>query len=183
MRHKSVFCIAGSEAQASEIVHRLKRAGFGDHDISALLPDKTGTMDFGHVHHTKAPEGAVAGGILGCVLGGMIGWLASAGILGFPGLGAWMSAGPVMGTLSGAGIGGLLCGAVGALVGVNLPEYEAKRYDGKIREGNILLSAHCGREGQAERARDIFEQAGAFDIASSIEVGVPKLPDFDRPLS
>src|SRR5262249_23487022 len=104
----------------------------------------------------------------------LVGWLAGTGIVGLPALGAWATAGPLMATLSGIGVGGLLCGAVGALIGVTLPEYEAKRYDGKIREGNILLSAHCGFEGQANRAREIFEQAGACDIASSAEVGVSR---------
>jgi hypothetical protein len=174
MRNKSIFCIAPSEAQASEIVHRLKHAGFADNDISALLPDKTGTKDFAHEHHTKAPEGAAIGGVIGGIVSGILGWLAGVGFLAIPGLGAFVAAGPVLGALSGAAVGGVLGGVVGALVGLGVPEYEAKRYTGKIREGNILISVHCGAEGQSERARNIFEQAGAYDIASSAEVGVKK---------
>ena len=172
MRNKSFFCIAPTEGQASEIVHRLKAAGFADNDISALLPDKTGTKDFAHEHHTKAPEGAAAGGLLGGLTGGLLGWLAGMGLLAGPGVGAFIAAGPIMAALSAAALGGALGGGVGALVGMGIPEYEAKRYTGKIREGNILISVHCSGEGQAGRARDIFERAGAYDIASSAEVGV-----------
>src|SRR5262249_5349350 len=115
---------------------------------------------------------AAAGSVLGGVLGGLVGWLAGAGWLGLAGLGAFAAAGPVMGMLSGAGVGGGLGGIIGALVGVGIPEYEAKRYAREIREGNILISVHCGAPAQAERARSIFQQAGAYHIASSAEVQV-----------
>jgi hypothetical protein len=172
MSNKAVFCIAGSEAQASEIVNQLKAAGFSNNDISALLPDKTGTKDFAHEHHTKAPEGATAGGTIGGVFGAVIGWCAGVGILAIPGLEAFMAAGPLMAALSGAAVGGAAGGVVGALLGFNLPEYEARRYKGKIREGNILISVHCERDDAAHRAKSIFDQAGAYDIASRGEAAV-----------
>src|SRR5436190_6076985 len=123
MNNKSVFCISPGETQASEIVSRLKGAGFSNNDISALLPDKTGSKDFAHEHHTKAPEGATTGGVLGGALGGGLGWLAGVGALAIPGLGPFIAAGPIMATLSGAAVGGALGGVLGALVGMGIPEY------------------------------------------------------------
>src|SRR5215208_6621539 len=140
MVRKAVFCIASSEAQASEIVTLLKAAGFSNDDISALLPDKTGTKDFAHEHHSKAPEGATAGGVLGGVLGGGFGWLVGVGLLTIPGLGPFIAAGPLLAALSGVAVGGTVGGLIGALAGMGVPEYEAKRFEGKVREGNILLS-------------------------------------------
>ena len=177
MGNKAVFCIAGSEAQASEIVNQLKAAGFSNNDISALLPDKTGTKDFGHEHHTKAPEGAATGGAVGGALGIGLGWLAGVGLLAIPGLGPFIAAGPIMAALSGGAVGGAVGGVVGALVGMGIPEYEAKRYAGKLREGNILLSVHCDRQEMKERATGIFDRAGAYDIASSAEASVNRPED------
>jgi hypothetical protein len=174
MANKCVFGIAASEAQASEIVSELKAAGFSNNDISALLPDKTGSQDFAHEHHTKAPEGATAGGLVGGTLGGGLGWLAGAGLLALPGLGPLIAAGPMMAALSGAAVSGAVGGFVGALTGMGIPEYEATRYEGKIREGNILLAVHCENADTVKNARDIFGRAGALDIASSAERPIRK---------
>jgi hypothetical protein len=137
---QAVFCLAKTEAQAIGIVDRLKAMGFSANDISVLFPDKTGTKDFAHEHHTKAPEGAVAGAGTGGILGGALGWLVGIGALAIPGLGPFIAAGPIMAALSGAAAGAMLGGVAGALIGLGIPEYEAKRYEGKIKEGNILIS-------------------------------------------
>src|SRR5437667_3050123 len=139
---KAVFCLSDSEAQAQSIVTQLKNAGFSDNDISVLFPDKTGTKDFAHEQHTKAPEGAVSGaGTLG-VLGGALGWLAGIGALTIPGLGPFIAAGPIMAALSGAAVGAAVGGISGALIGFGIPELEAKQFEGKLRQGNILISVH-----------------------------------------
>jgi hypothetical protein len=169
---KAVFCIATSEFQAESIVNELKVAGFSDNDISVLFPDKTGTKDFAHEQHTKAPEAAVTGaGTLG-VIGGALGWLAGIGALAIPGVGPFIAAGPIMAALSAAAVGAAVGGIAGALVGMGIPEYEAKRYEGKIKEGNILISVHAENHDQAKRAREIFEQAGAQDISTTSEAAV-----------
>jgi hypothetical protein len=169
---KAVFCIATSEAQAESIVSQLKSSGFGDSDISVLFPDKTGTKDFAHEQHTKAPEGAVTGaGTLG-VVGGALGWLAGIGSLAIPGVGPFIAAGPIMAALSGAAIGAAVGGITGALIGMGIPEFEAKRYEGKIREGNILISVHSENNQETKRAKEIFETAGAQDISTSAEAGI-----------
>ncbi|MDB6015827.1 MAG: hypothetical protein JWR19_316 [Pedosphaera sp.] len=172
MPKKSVFCIATSEAQAIEIVQQLKAANFSPQDISVLLPDKQGSRDFAHVQQTKAPEGVAAGVSAGGVLGGALGWLAGIGALAIPGVGPLIAAGPVMAALSGAAVGAAVGGITGALVGMGIPEYEAKRYEGKIKSGNILISVHSESGREADKAREIFERAGAQDIASSGEAAV-----------
>src|ERR1051325_8311938 len=173
MSKKSVFGLLNNEAQACSIIENLKAAGFSNNDISALLPDKTGTKDFAHEKGTKAPEGAITGVGAGGVMGGVLGWLVGIGSLSIPGLGLFIAAGPIMAALSGAAIGATAGGIVGALVGMGVPEYEAKRYESKVREGRILLSVHSENSDQTKRAKEIFKQAGAEDISTAGEKSVP----------
>ena len=165
---KSVFCTA-TLVQAEEIVRRLQDAGFSPNDISALLADTEGTRDFAHVHNTKAPEGAAAGAGTGLAVGGVLGWLAGIGSLAIPGVGPLIAAGPIMGALSGAAVGGVLGGITGALIGMGIPEFEAKKFEGKIRGGSVLLSVHSENSDQTRIAKEIFEQAGADDITTAGE--------------
>ena len=171
---KAVFCIAQSEAVAKDIVEKLKVMGFSGDDISVLFPDRSGTRDFAYEQHTKAPEGATAGGLVGASAGGVVGWLAGVGTLAIPGIGPFLAAGPLMAALAGVAIGGTTGGLIGALVGMGIPEFEAKRYEGKIREGNILISVHAEDAKQRARAKDVFEVAGAEDISYTSEASVPK---------
>src|SRR3954451_24779432 len=172
MANKSVFCVARDEAQASNIVDNLKNAGFSNNDISVLLPDKGGTRDFAHEKGTKSPEGAVTGAGTGGVLGGGLGWLAGIGALAIPGVGPFIAHGPIMGALSGAAIGATAGGIVGTVVGMGIPEYEAKRYEGRLREGRILIAVHSENSDQTKRAKEIFERAGAEDISTAGEASV-----------
>lgn len=173
----AVFCIAASQFQAIRIVSGLKAAAFTENDISVLLPDKSGTRDFAHEQHTKAPEGATAGATAGGVLGGTVGLLAGIGALAIPGIGPFIAAGPIMAALGGAAIGATVGGLTGALVGLGLPEIEAKAYEGKIRSGNILISAHAENTEQERRAKEIFKDAGATDIAVVAEKSPPRESD------
>jgi len=169
---KAVFCIARSETQAHSIVDQLKVAGFANNDISVLFPDKSGTKDFAHEQNTKAPEGAATGAGTGGVLGGALGWLVGIGALAIPGLGPFVAAGPIMAALSGAAAGAALGGLSGALIGMGIPEYEAKRYEGKVKDGNILISVHTEDSTEQTRAKDIFTRAGAEDISYTGEARV-----------
>src|SRR5262247_1781727 len=157
---QAVFCLAQTEAQAIAIVDRLKAAGFSANDISVLFLDKTGTNDFAHEHHTKAPEGAAAGAGTGGLLGGALGWLVGIGALAIPGLGPFIAAGPIMAALSGVAAGAALGGIAGALIGLGIPEYEAKRYEGKINEGHVLISVHTDDRTERSRAKEILDRAG-----------------------
>jgi hypothetical protein len=180
MAKKSVICIATSRPQAERIVEQLKIASFSSNDISVLFANKETTRDFAHDKSTKAPEGAATGAGSGAVIGGVLGWLAGIGALAIPGVGPFIAAGPIMAALGGAAVGGTVGGITGGLIGLGIPEYEAKRYEGKIKDGNILLSVHTEDSDEISRAKQIFEQAGAQDIASTGEANVPK-KDQPRP--
>ena len=165
----SVYCIAKTVAQAENIVDALKRENFQNNEISALLPDKHGTKDFAHEHNTKAPEGATTGGVAGLGVGAAVGWLAGIGALAIPGVGPFIAAGPITAALGGAAVGTAAGGIIGALVGMGIPEFEAKRYDAKIREGNILISVHTEDSKQRDVAKDIFKHFDADDISTGSE--------------
>lgn len=177
---KAIFCIANTEFQAQNIVEQLKVAGFANADISALFPDRQGTHDFAHEHNTKAPEGAATGAATGGVLGGALGWLAGIGALAIPGVGPFIAAGPLMAALGGVAAGAAVGGLTGALIGLGMPEYEAKRYEGKIKNGNILISVHVEDGQQLDRAKRIFEAADAHDITTSSEAGVENGTSADK---
>ena len=170
----SVFCIATSEVQARQIVDDLKLSGFSANDISVLFPDKSTTNNFAHEKNTKAPEGAATGAGAGALLGGTAGWLVGIGALAIPGLGPFIAAGPLMAALSGAAVGGALGGLTGALVGMGIPEFEAKRYEGRVKGGNILISVHSEDHDESKRAKEIFKNNGAEDISSSGEANVAR---------
>src|SRR5436190_16085723 len=169
VKNIAVFGIYPDQLTAEDAVETLKDAGFRNTDISVLFPDNQGTKDFAHEKQTKAPEGAVAGGASGAVIGGALGWLAGIGALAIPGAGPFIAAGPIMGMLGGIGVGGAIGGIAGALIGLGIPEYEAKRYEGRIRRGGILLSVHCDDSDWAKRARNILIQTGAEDVAATGE--------------
>jgi hypothetical protein len=169
VKNIAVFGIYSDQLTAEEAVDNLKDSGFRSTDISVLFPDSQGTKDFAHEKHTKAPEAAVAGGSSGAVIGGALGWLAGIGALAIPGAGAFIAAGPIMAMLGGIGVGSAIGGVTGALIGFGIPEYEAKRYEGRIRRGGILLSVHCDDPDWAKRARNILQQSGGEDVASTGE--------------
>ena len=166
---RSALCLVDTEAEADAIVGQLRSAGFSDNDISVLFPDKGSTRDFAHKKATKMPEGATVGAGTGGVVGGTIGLLAGIGALAIPGLGPFIAAGPIMAALSGGAIGAGVGGLTGALVGLGIPEYEAKRYEGKVKEGGILISVHSENNDETNRAKNIFKEEGAHDISSTGE--------------
>jgi len=165
----AVFCIVKSEDQAYGIVLDLKMAGFSSDDVSVLLADQGSTREFAHTQQTKAPEGATAGAGTGGAVGAALGWLAGVGTLAIPGLGPFVAAGPIMAALSGAAVGATVGGVTGALIGYGVPEFEAKRYEGRVKSGGILISVHTENRDERRRARDVFERAGAEDISSAGE--------------
>jgi hypothetical protein len=145
---------------------------FSNADISVLLPDSQGSKDFVHEKHTKAPEGTTTGVAAGGTIGGALGLLAGIGALAIPGVGPLIAAGPIMGALAGLGVGGAVGGLVGALVGMGIPEYEAKRYEGRLKEGGVLLSVQCDTSEEIARAKEILKRTGAADVASVGEEAV-----------
>jgi len=180
-KNTAAFGIYTTQASVENAVDELKAAGYRNTDISVLFPGNIGTKDFAHEKHTKAPEGATTGAGTGVVVGGALGWLAGIGALALPGLGPFIAAGPIMAALAGAGVGGTVGGVVGALVGMGIPEYEAKRYEGRVKAGGILLSVHCDSSEWTKKAKEILERTGAEDVSSTGEASA----DFsksDRPM-
>jgi hypothetical protein len=173
MSKKSIIGLVRTETTASDIITELKRMGFSGDDISVLLPDRTTSRDFAHENNTKAPEGAVAGVASGGAVGGTLGLLVGIGALAIPGLGPLIAAGPLLAALSGAAVGAAVGGVAGALIGLGIPEIEAKKYEGKIRDGNVLVAVHCEDSKEIDRARDVLKLYKADDIAT---VGEAKAP-------
>ena len=173
-KNTAVFGIYPNRTSVDSAVDALKAAGFRNTDISVLFPDKTGTKDFAHEKNTKAPEGASTGAGTGAVLGGGLGWLAGIGALAIPGLGPFIAAGPIMAALAGAGLGGAVGGVTGALIGMGIPEYEAKRYEGRVKDGGILLSVHSDDSQWTKKAKEILERTGAQDVSSTGEASSEK---------
>jgi hypothetical protein len=168
-KNTAVFGIYKAVAQAERAVDTLVAAGFPSPAISVLTPDTRSTREFAHHKDTKAPEGTTVGVTTGGVIGGTLGVLAGVGALAIPGVGPFIAAGPIMAGLAGLGIGGAVGGLVGALVGMGIPEYEAKRYEGQVKDGGTLLSVHCDTSDQVSRAKDMLKSTGATDIASTGE--------------
>jgi hypothetical protein len=169
----TVYCIVKTDAQAIRISQRLRESGIADSDISVLGPDAAARRDLTVDNSTKAPEGAATGVTAGAVLGGALGWAAGVGALAIPGIGPFIAAGPILAALSGAALGGAAGGLTGALVGLGIPEYEAKQYEGRLRQGHYLLSVHVDDWDEASRVRGILSDEGAEDISTGSEADVP----------
>src|SRR5437588_9800798 len=168
-KNTAVFGLYRDRASVEGAVDALRQDGFRNTDISVLFPENQGTKEFAHEKSTKAPEGTATGATSGAVIGGGLGWLAGIGALAIPGLGPLIAAGPIVAALAGAGAGGVVGGITGALVGMGIPEYEAKRYEGRVKEGGILLSVHCDDSNWTKRAKEILERTGAEDVTSTGE--------------
>jgi hypothetical protein len=175
-KNTAAFGIYRTEAEAERAVDSLVDAGFRNEDVSVLMQDNAGTKDFAVRKETKGPEGATTGAVTGGAIGGTIGLLAGLGALAIPGLGPLIAAGPIVAALAGVGSGGVLGGLIGALVGLGIPEFEAKRYEGRIKEGGILLSVHCDNSEWTSKAKDILKHTGADDVASTGEASA----DFEK---
>jgi len=168
-KNTAVFGIYRDRTSVENAVDVLRQENFRNTDISVLFPENQGTKDFAHEKNTKAPEGAATGAGSGAVIGGTLGWLTGIGALAIPGVGPFIAAGPIVAALAGVGVGGAIGGIAGALIGLGIPEYEAKRYEGRIKEGGILLSVHCDDSNWTKRAKEILERTGAQDVSSSGE--------------
>ncbi len=168
-KNKSVFGIYSSRSSVENAVTTLKDSGFQHSDVSVLLPENLGSKEIATEKNTKAPEGATTGAGSGAVIGGTLGWLVGIGALAIPGLGPFIAAGPIMAALAGMGVGGAVGGVTGALVGMGIPEFEAKRYEGRLQKGGILVSVHCDTSEEIKRGKEILERTGAEDVSTAGE--------------
>jgi hypothetical protein len=168
-KHIATYAIFPTRAAAETAVDRLNAAGFSYQDVSVLMSDRASASNFATEKHTKAPEGSTTGGVLGGALGGTLGLLAGIGALAIPGVGPLIAAGPIMATLAGVGVGAATGGLVGALIGAGIPEFEAKRYEGRVNDGGILVSVHCETSDEVSQAKHVLKDAGGEDVSSSGE--------------
>jgi ActD protein len=159
-----VYGVYSDREDVEKTVSKLKEQSFASGDVSVVFPNPEMTREFAVEKNTKAPEGALAGGGTGFVIGGVLGWRAGVGTLAIPGIGPLIAAGPIVAALASAGAGGAIGGIAGALIGLGLPELEAKRYEAAIKHGRILLSVHCSDMRDAENARKVLEQYGAKEV-------------------
>ena len=185
VKNIAVYGLYRTRPMVERAVEQLKGVGFRNTDISVLFPESGGTKEFAIEKETKAPEGATAGAGAGAVIGGTLGWLTSIGLLAIPGIGPFVAAGPIMAALAGIGAGGMVGGIAGALIGMGIPEYEANRYEGRIKEGGILLSIHADDREWKEKGKDILKRTGAEDIGvkgeSKADYDVSDRPGTDVP--
>lgn len=172
--HNAVFGIFKDRVLLERAVSTFKANDFRNSDVSVLMPSKSETLDFAHEKHTKAPEGAATGVTAGLLTGGALGWLAGAGALAIPGIGPFVAAGPIIASIAGAGIGSAVGGVTGGLIGLGIPEYEAKRYETSLKQGGMLISVHVDDTKWASKAKDILLSCGADDVAT---VGEKKMSD------
>ena len=172
-KNTAAFGIYRTQADVENAVDLIRADGFRNTDISVLFPENQGTKDFAVEKSTKAPEGTATGVATGGVVGGALGWLAGIGALAIPGVGPLIAAGPIVAALTGIGVGGAIGGIAGALIGMGIPEYEAKRFEGRIKEGGVLLSVHCDTSQEIDRAKELLKRTGAEDISSTSEASAP----------
>jgi hypothetical protein len=175
-KNTAVFAIYSQMSSLENVLNELKLAGFRHEDISVLFPENFGSKELTTVKASKAPEGVAAGAGSGAVVGGTLGWLAGIGALAIPGIGPFIAAGPIVAALAGLGVGGAVGGIAGGLAGLGIPEFEAKRYEGRVIKGGILLSVHCDDSKWTKVAKQILEQTGAQDVSSSGEAAA----DYDK---
>lgn len=161
---KSIFCLANSRERADRIVAHLKSAYFQPDTISALFADEESSRAFAHDEHTKISDGAMMGASAGGLISGALGWIAGVGVLAIPGVGPFIAAGPITAMLSGPAPGATAGGLVGTLIGMGIPEREARCYESRLINGCILISVHADTYEEIEDAEDIFAGWGGEHI-------------------
>lgn len=165
----SVFGIFRDQIALDRTIDILKAQNFRNSDISVLMPTRQGSKDFAIEKNTKAPEGASTGAAAGALGGGVLGWLVGAGALAIPGLGPFIAAGPIMAAIAGAGVGGTVGGVAGGLIGLGIPEFEAQRYEGYVKEGGMLVAIHVDDDKWESKAKEILEENGARNVSTTSE--------------
>jgi hypothetical protein len=166
-----------AEAAISELLDR----GFRNEDLSALMPENLGSKELASVKAAKAPEGTTAGATAGAVVGGTLGLQARIGALAIPGVAPIIAAGQIVATLAGIGSARVVGGLIGAFIGAGMPEYEAKRYEGRLKEGGIPVSVHCDNSDWTACAKQILRATGAWDVSSTGE-SAGDYGNSDRPM-
>jgi len=162
---KLVTAIFNSRSAAEQAVEELIKSGFAREDISLLMSETTRGREFAVKKTSKVPEGAATGMTVGGVVGAVAAGLAAVGTIAVPGL-ALVAAGPLVAALAGLGAGAAAGGLTGALIGLGIPEHEAKFYDKELEKGGILVGVYA-HDDKNKLARDILESAGAEKVGKA----------------
>jgi hypothetical protein len=165
IKNTTVFGMYPAPMSVEHGMDTLRIAGFSNSDISVLYPENPEARVFAQEKSTQVQDGAAVGGGTGVLVGGTMGLLVGVVALSLPGGGDFMAVGPILAALVGAGVGGVVGEIAGALVGMGMSEDEAKRYEGSVKSGGILLSVHSDTSERTNRAKAILEQTGAQDIS------------------
>src|SRR5687768_4677663 len=165
---KTVVGFFDSFRQAENAVEELTRSGFKREDLSIIANQEarksTTTTSTSHKgEDSDAGTGAAVGATTGAVVGGAAGLIASLAGLTIPVVGPILAAGPIVAMLSGAGIGAVAGGLIGALVNLGVPEEEARVYEEGVRRGGTLVTLKA-EDARAQAAADIMNRNGAVDI-------------------
>ena len=162
----AVFGIYYEREKADRSVEVLTNSSFSKDKVSLLAPADLGTKDLAHDRDAIA-GGSTAVVISSVAVGGGIGLAAGVGVLALAG--APLLAAPFLGALVGMGAGGAIGGVIDAVDARGPSDPEARRYEGQIPEGGILVTVHCYSATDIARARQLLEETGGQFLSSSDE--------------
>lgn len=166
---KSIVGIANTRQQVEAVLHELDEHAVPPANISVLLRDYDETLDTGDVETTKIPTDTTAETDEGGIGGAALGALAGSGTLDYPSMGSFVAMGPIMDALSGAAVGATGGGFVSELLGLGIPESEAKIYENRIQNGGSLIAVHVSDPDQQGPIREILERQNLEDISAISE--------------
>lgn len=164
MKH-TVTATFKTYSAAQHALLTLESYRFTEKQISVLVADKTAGKSFKIEDASKVPEGAAIGGIAGGILGAIAAGMTAVGSVVAPGIGL-VVAGPIIAAFAGGAAGASAGGLLGALVGLGIPEHEAKRYEGEMKKGSVLVAVEAENSDRAKQVREIFESEDAYHIAA-----------------
>ncbi|MFT9850550.1 general stress protein [Aneurinibacillus sp. REN35] len=147
---------------ATKVVEALKVMGYRPEDISVIVKDRSEIRSIEKAAGTKVNEGLATGAVTGGMLGGLTGLLVGIGALTIPGIGPIVAAGPIATTLGGAALGASALGLMGALIGMGIPENEARDYEKHVKNGDILVLVNA-HDQQARQIMQTFRDHGTLN--------------------
>jgi hypothetical protein len=160
-QNTAVFGIYSDRLSTANAIETLQTEGFRDTDIMAVFPDEIGTWQFATTTRTRLFEGAVAGASAGLLIGGLTLWMLTS--MSFS-IGTFFM-------LAILALNGALGSVFGGVAGRRISNYE-KRYEGRVRQGDILVSVHCDTSESADHAKQVLQRTGGDDVSVSDTVTV-----------
>lgn len=154
--------VFADRTHAEQAVEELKRHGFTDDQIGFLASEAATGVEPPPLTGTKAEEGAATGAVAGAAVGGLLGAALATAFI--PGIGVVIAGGLMAGILGGAVTGLASGGIVGALVGLRIPEDEARRYEREFHSGRTLVTVRA--DGRYDEAVAVLRAAAEKSLSS-----------------